>query len=205
MLFQEQYRDYFPTAVNRQESFSPLSFLCFPGRTFHSRLITQAWLTRCCCALSWPDCTLSPPERLLLMDRPVTQSIATQQDIYDLVEPTVWSQWGFASHTWNFDRFHQSCLFRKSTAETILSLGVACQPRTTVCHLHQFYLDKAQNYYLALIKLWLFCLKKELNSNYNLKQSIFKCFFVKNSTFSDSLQSRFLTIAGQFSYYHGNS
>ena len=46
MLFQEQYRDYFPTAVNRQESISPLSFLCFPGRTFHSRLITQAWLAR---------------------------------------------------------------------------------------------------------------------------------------------------------------
>ena len=116
MSFQEQYRDYFTTAVYRQESFSPLSFLCFPGRTFHSRLITQAWLTRCCCALSWPDCTLSPPERLLLMDRPVTQSIATQQDIYDLVEPTVWSQRGFASHTWNFDRFHQSCLFRWNTA-----------------------------------------------------------------------------------------
>ena len=46
MSFQEQYRDYFTTAVYRQESFSPLSFLCFPGRTFHSRLITQAWLAR---------------------------------------------------------------------------------------------------------------------------------------------------------------
>ena len=33
----------------------------------------------------------------------------------------------------------------------------------------------------------------------------FEVLFVKILLFSDSLQSRFLTIAGQFSYYHGNS
>ena len=136
MPFQEQYRDYFTTAVNRQESF----LLC-PSCASQGELFIPVWSHKhdshdgLC--LPWPDCTLSSSESLHLMNRPVTQSIATQQDIYDLVEPTVWSQRGFASHTWNFDRFHQSCLFRKSTAETILSLGVACQPRTTVCHFSQ--------------------------------------------------------------------
>jgi len=136
--FQGQYRDYFQLPfIDRNPS--PLSFLCFPGRTFHSRLITQAWLTQGWCALSWPDCTLSPQDRLHLANRLVTQSIATQQDIYDLVEPTVWSHRGFASHIWNFDRFHQPCLFRLNTAETIFTLGLACRPHTTVYHLHQFY------------------------------------------------------------------
>ena len=66
------------TAVYRQDLFPSTVSLCFPGTTFHCRLITQAWLTRCWCASSWPDCTLSPSDRLLLMNRQVTQSIATQ-------------------------------------------------------------------------------------------------------------------------------
>ena len=115
MPFQEQYRDYFTTAVNRQESF----LLC-PSCASQGELFIPVWSHKhdshdgLC--LPWPDCTLSSSESLHLMNRPVTQSIATQQDIYDLVEPTVWSQRGFASHTWNFDRFHQSCLFRWNTA-----------------------------------------------------------------------------------------
>ena len=77
MPFQEQYRDYFTTAVNRQESF----LLC-PSCASQGELFIPVWSHKhdshdgLC--LPWPDCTLSSPDWLHLMNRQVTQSIATQ-------------------------------------------------------------------------------------------------------------------------------
>ena len=142
-LSEHSKKGLYTTAVYRQDIIPSTVSLCFPGTTFHCRLITQAWLTLLICSVFDMAWLYIKPTRfgLALVNRQVTQSIATQQDIYDLVEPTVWSQRGFASHIWNFDRFLQPCLFRLNTAKTMFTLGVACRPRTTTNHFSQaFYL-----------------------------------------------------------------
>ena len=51
--------------------------LCFPGATFHYHLITQAWLARwTVLAMAW--LYIKPTRKTTLMNRQVTQSIATQ-------------------------------------------------------------------------------------------------------------------------------
>ena len=84
----------------------------------------------------------------------------------------------------------------------MFTLGVARRPRTTAYHLHQFYLDKAQKSLSCFDQTVVILLKKELNSNYNLKQSTLKCFCQYFSYLAIAFSLGFSTIAELLSYYH---
>ena len=138
---------------------SPLSFLCFPGRTFHSRLITQAWLARwTVLAMAW---LYIKPTRETTPDGPTGDPVDSDPTRYirpcwtDGLIPT-----GFCFPHLELWPFSPVLPVQVKHSRNHAYPRCGLWPRTTVCHLHQFYLDKAQNYYLALIKLWLFCLKR---------------------------------------------